>query len=110
MQNNMFFRVAALGIATFALCGFGIGQKECDANASAMRPTLSWARSTGILRHTELGKIVVDEALWSAATQNDKVSIAIAVYCTNGLQDFLIKGYHDGKLKASVMDGSYFNN
>ena len=55
-----------------------------------------------------------DEFLWGRLDHDDKIRQALLVYCAkmppSGRYTVMIQGLHDGKTKASVVDGNYFDD
>lgn len=86
---------------------------EVAATCRAQRADLA----AYLRKATELGFYLrgarhqVDEASWAALSHDQKVNLAIAAFCTDmapdGTGTMLLYGLHDGKVKASMIDGNY---
>lgn len=55
-----------------------------------------------------------DEGLWASFEHDDKIRQALLIFCAkmpdSGHYTVMIEGLHDGKVKASVVDGDYIDN
>lgn len=78
----------------------------------AAKVLTSWER-LGVIRNRHGDSLIVDEYRWADAPYNAKVSMALAFYCDPGLHDgrdnVFVRGYRDNDIKASVIDGNYWD-
>ena len=78
-----------------------------------MRTIIQYWKEAEVIKKFDNRGIHVDELNWTYVEHDIKVSIGIAGYClranTQGLGQVNIYGLHDGKRKAHVVDGNYFD-
>lgn len=67
-----------------------------------------WMR-LGVIVEQSGDKVVVEDRAWDQAPHRAKVSIAIAYHCRMNGAYVRIVGYRDGKQKAYMMDGNYWD-
>lgn len=84
----------------------------CLAHADDLQVILNEAEALGIMRRQSDG-FAVDEARWAAVSYDYKVQYMLAVYCRSadgdGRGSAHLRGIHDGRIHASMLDGSYFD-
>lgn len=83
---------------------------QCQENARRLA-------ALGLVRLTRSNAMTIanyDEAIWTALEHDDKIRQALLIYCADmpesGDYTVVIEGLHDGKSKAHVVGGNYFDD
>lgn len=82
----------------------------CLGHFSQMRELAEAGKQAGLCAPSST-RHQVDEVSWAAMTHDQKRTFAIALFCGEMKKDgtgvVILYGLHDGKQKASVVDGNY---
>lgn len=85
----------------------------CAQQKAELQAYLAKVEKLGFYEYSG-GRHQVDEQGWAALTHAQKVNVAIAAFCTvatpRGAGVLVLYGLHDGKKKASMVDGNYFDS
>jgi hypothetical protein len=83
----------------------------CANNGPTLAAYLKKATGMGLIRPAaRTGFFEVDEPLWAALSHDQKINVAGAAFCDvakSGKGTVILTGLHDGKDKASIVDGNY---
>ena len=83
----------------------------CANKRAALEAYLSKAQALGFLRISS--RYQVDERPWEVLEHDQKLNLMFAAFChevgPTGSGTVLLYGLHDGKSKASMTDGNFFD-
>jgi hypothetical protein len=103
--------LAVVGILASRLqSNSGAGAKICPEIAARTEEVIRSGEIIGVVVESSADRLLVEDSRWTQAPHNFKVSLALAQFCINfpkGAGTLLVRGYRDGVLKASVIDGNY---
>lgn len=97
--------LAAIGIAASPAAAADL----CRDKGRELGDYLANAQRLGIIRAAD--RVQVDEAKWDELAHAQKVTLALAAFChdagAGGRATTILYGWHDGRIKARVVDGNY---
>ncbi|WP_027833851.1 hypothetical protein [Maritalea myrionectae] len=110
-MNFLKIALLVIGAAMLFACG-GVNQavwKECKARPGAMADYVAKAERLGFLVKESGWK--ANEREWRTLSHNQKINVAVAVYCSaadeDGRANVSIRGYRSGDVLATIVDGHY---
>jgi hypothetical protein len=81
-----------------------------SSKGSELAAYLASAQRLGVIRSTSRYELA--EAEWAALTHDQRITLALAAFCHDagaaGRATTVLYGLHDGRIKARVVDGNYF--